>query len=454
MHQARLAPDSGQRRIFGTMTEREPLHGPGFTLTLYRLCAPLLAPFALMRARRRMIAEGIPAERVAERRGIATRARPNGPLVWFHAASIGESLSILPLVEVLSSETGILVTSGTATSATLLAKRLPEGAVHQFVPLDTPAAARRFLDHWRPDAGVFVESEIWPNLIESAGDRGIPLMLINARLSERTLARWSKMPRAARAVFSRFRNIVTQDQGTLDGLRILLPGATTRLTLGGNMKAAATPLPVDETSLAHWCATLGLRKTWIASSTHEGEDIPVLDAHDHVRKAHPDALLILVPRHPHRGPDIAREARALGHETARLAEEEPVRKTTSVLVADTLGELGLWYRLSSIVFLAGSFGEAGGHNPWEPVALGAILLHGPKVRNAANDYRDLKAQGAAHEVADADALGEEVSRLLSNPEERADRQEAARAASGGADTLVAEIATEIGALLETRGDPK
>ncbi len=432
------------------MTDRQTPPAPGLALGLYRLLAPLIAPFALARARKRMVAEGIPAGRSVERKGIATQPRPSGQLVWFHAASIGESLSILPLIETLKDDSGLLVTSGTATSAKLLEKRLPPGAIHQFVPHDTPAAARRFLTHWRPQVAVFVESEIWPNLIEAASRQGTPLLLINARMSDRTLDRWAKMPQSARAVFSRFLRIVTQDQRTLEGLRPFAQNPDKSLTHGGNMKAAAAPLPVEEARLAEWKSRLGRRKVWVASSTHEGEDGPVLDAHADVRKTHPDALMILVPRHPHRGYQIAEEAHTRGIETARLAGEESVTEETEVLVADSLGDLGLWYRLSPIVFLAGSFGSAGGHNPWEPIALGAVLLHGPHVKNAQNDYRDLKAAGAATEVRDAHDLGRTVTELLSNPADQARRQTAARAAMTGADDLVDRIANDIRDLLKTQ----
>ena len=447
-HRDRVRAIVGGGHRTGIMTEIASSRGPALALTLYRVLGPIAAPVALARARKRMAAEGIPATRAGERNGHATKPRPPGHLVWFHAASIGESLSILPLVETLARECAILVTSGTATSAKLLATRLPEGAVHQFAPLDTPAAAERFQKHWHPDIAVFVESEIWPNLIESTARRATPLMLINARMSDRALRRWARMPASARAVFSRFRQIVTQDQRTLDGLRPFVSGTGTTLGLGGNMKAAAKPLPVNDAALATWRDTLGARTAWVASSTHDGEDPAVLDAHDQIRAAHPDALLILVPRHPHRGGEITKMARARGFDTARLGGDEPVTPDTEVLVADTLGDLGLWYRLSPIVFLAGSFGQSGGHNPWEPIALGAALLHGPNVANAENDYRDLHAAGATVEVADGAALGKAVIALIDDPDKRARQQDAARTATTGADGLVDRLASDIRTLLE------
>lgn len=449
-HRDRVRAIVGGGHRAGIMTKIASSRRPALALALYRLLGPVVAPVALARARKRMAAEDIPTTRAVERNGHATQPRPPGQLVWFHAASIGESLSILPLVETLAGDCAILVTSGTATSAKLLATRLPEGAVHQFAPLDTPAAAGRFLRHWHPDIAIFVESEIWPNLIESTARRATPLMLINARMSERALHRWARMPASAHAVFSRFQRIVTQDQRTLDGLRPFVSDARTTLSLGGNMKAAASPLPVDNTALAKWRDTLGGRISWVASSTHDGEDPAVLQAHDRIRETHSKALLILVPRHPHRGSAIAEMARRQGFETARLSAGETVTPDTAVLVADTLGELGLWYRLSPIVFLAGSFGQSGGHNPWEPIALGAALLHGPNVANAENDYRDLHAAGAAIEVADGKALGDAVLALVDNPDRRARQQDAGRAATTGADGLVARIASEIRTLLESQ----
>ena len=209
------------------------------------------------------------------------------------------------------------------------------------------------------------------------------------------------------------------------------------------MKAAAAPLPVDRAALEDWQTTLANRPCWIASSTHPGEDAIMLDAHKAVRQMDPSTLLILVPRHPLRGTEIADLAHAQGLSVSRRAGGEPVTGDTEVLVADTIGELGLWYRLCPIVCLAGSFGEAGGHNPWEAIQLGAALLHGPNVPNAAGDYRDLQALGAAVEVSDATSLARAVVERLSNPEILTAQQDAARAALTGADDLVQRVAHDI-----------
>jgi 3-deoxy-D-manno-octulosonic-acid transferase len=423
---------------------------PTLLLRAYGLLAPLAAPVAQAKFKRDLAREGVPSGRLVERMGRATVAAPPGGRVWFHAASIGESLSILPLVEALADETQILVTSGTATSGKLLAQRLPEGVIHQFAPLDTPTAAQRFLTYWRPHVGVFVESEIWPNLMTRAmRHAGTSLMLVNARMSPRSLARWAKVPGTARKVFSSFLKIYTQNRETHDGLAPFHRSPETALLVGGNLKAAARPLPVDASALQRWRETLGTRPCWVASSTHEGEEEIVLEAHARVRQTYPDALLVLVPRHAHRGGwGITDLAQKLGHETARLGAEETVTTTTSVLVADTMGELGLWYRLSPIVFLAGSLGDAGGHNPWEPIALHAALLHGPNVQNAANDYRDLTDLGAATEVADAPAIADAITRLMSDPAHLAQCQKAAQGALTGADGLVDQILGDIRTFVE------
>lgn len=415
-------------------------------LRLYRALSRLLAGPAWHRTRLRLAAGGMPARRIAERQGRASLPRPEGPLIWFHGASVGEGLSILPLVEALLPDAAILVTTGTASSATLLGRRLPDGALHQFAPLDSPGAVAAFLDHWRPGAGVFVESEIWPNMLTQAHSRGIPLALVNARMSDRSLARWARMPTSARHLFGMFDRITTQDARTRDGLTRML-GDPGRVTLGGNMKPAAAPLPHDPAALADWRARLDTRPVWIASSTHAGEDPLILAAQCEILESHPDTLMILVPRHPERGADIARLAARSGLRTARLGAGEPVEPATQVLVADTIGDLGLWYRLSPIVCLAGSFGPAGGHNPWEAIGLGAALLHGPEVPNAAPDYAELDAAGAACEVADAPALARAVGGLLSDPGRLDRMRRAASASLRGADDLVQRVAADLRALL-------
>ncbi|PYE85391.1 3-deoxy-D-manno-octulosonic acid transferase [Pseudoroseicyclus aestuarii] len=410
-------------------------------LRAYGLAARLGQPLIQRRLAQRLAAQGVAPERLAERAGRATLPRPEGPLIWFHAASLGESLSILPLIEALRGEYRILVTTGTASSAEVLARRLPEGVLHQFAPFDGPPVTR-FLSHWRPALAVFVESEIWPLTLEACARAGVPRALIGARLSARSLRGWGRFPRSAAHVLGQFDMIAAQDAATRDGLAAL--GAR-QVRLAGNLKSAAAPPPVDAAELARLRGALG-RPVWCASSTHEGEDAPVLEAHLHLLRDRPDLLLILAPRHPERAEAIAALAHERGLTTARRSEGDP--GAAQVWIADTLGEMGLWYSLSPITFLAGSWGEAGGHNPFEPASLGAAILAGPKVPNAAQAYAALEAAGALETVEDAQALADAVAALLDAPEVLRQRGAAARGAARQGDALIAELAASLHALAE------
>ena len=380
-------------------------------LTLYGVATWVSGPLILRRATARLAEQGVAAERLAERRGIATLPRPDGPLVWLHGASVGETLSVLPLVARLTAQ-GItcLVTSGTATSAQILAQRLPRGALHQFAALDRAPWVARFLTHWRPDVAVFVESEIWPETLRLLDQRRIPRVLMNARLSARSMARWARWPRAARVLFGGFTAIVTQTPAQYDAFADM---DLTNARIGGNMKAAAGAPPHDTAALAALAGALAGRPVWTAVSTHPGEEAAALAAHATVLQQHPDAHLILCPRHPERGNELAALIAAQGlTRTRRSTGEAP---GAQVYLADTLGETGLWFRLAAVTFLGGSLVAKGGHNPWEPSACGSALLTGPHLDNVADDMAALTAAGAARVLDDAAALGPAVLALLANP---------------------------------------
>lgn len=358
-------------------------------LTLYRAATTLAEPLAgpILRGRAKRGKED--AERLRERLGYAGRARPAGPLVWLHAASVGESLSVLPLVERLRAERpdiAVLVTSGTVTSAELLAKRLPDDVIHQYAPVDGPAVARRFLGHWRPDLAVFIESELWPNLLLGAKKRGAKLALLSARITEESAKGWRKAPAAARALLDAFDLILAQDPASESRLQAL--GAATEGV--ANLKLAGEPLPVDPQALADLRDAAGERRVILAASTHEGEEEIVVAA------APADALLVIVPRHPERGESVAAMLRARGLATARRSAGEPLTPDTQAYVADTLGELGLFYRLADLAVIGGSLKPGiGGHNPMEPARLGVAMISGPYVFNFTDVYADLIAAGAA-----------------------------------------------------------
>lgn len=365
-------------------------------------------------------------DRIGERRGVATMVRPDGELVWFHAASVGESLSLLELIRRMTEERPelhVLVTTGTVTSAQVMAARLPAGAMHQFVPVDVLPWVRRFLDHWKPDLAVWTESELWPALITETRARGTPMVIINARMSRASHDRWRFLRGMVRNLLERFDEAHVQDELTASYLRHLgLPAK--RLHVTGTLKEGAAALPCDEAERQRLATHLGSRPTWLAASTHEGEEEKILDAHKQALKVNPRLLLILVPRHPHRGNDVAALIEARGCRHARRSAGELPDPETPVYLADTLGELGLWYRLAPISFVGGSLEPVGGHNPFEPAELGSVILHGPYVRNFADIFQRLTEAKAARLVASPDSLAAAVNDLL-NPDRAADMAHAA-----------------------------
>ena len=408
---------------------------PGATTLyrVYRLATRALGPLAQRSAARKLRAGGVSADRIAERAGFATLSRPEGRLAWFHAASVGESLAVLALMERLRDRRdglNLLITSGTATSAALLAKRLPAGACHQFAPLDSPVAVRRFLDHWRPDAGIFVESELWPNMLVSAEARGIPLALVNARLSAKSVAGWQRRPDTARYVLDRFRLFVTQNAAAADNL-IRMGADPDRIVEGVNLKSTSAPPPVDQSALSTLRDAVAGRPVWVAASTHAGEEDIVLAAHKAVLADHPDALLILVPRHPDRAGAVAQIITGEQHSFTRRSDGDLPAADSQVYLADTLGEMGLWFSLSPIVFLGGSLKPIGGHNPYEPAAFGTAILSGPHVTNFSETFAALKDVGGVVTCSDAKALAQHVSEWLNDDDARA---RIAKAASEFAET--------------------
>jgi 3-deoxy-D-manno-octulosonic-acid transferase len=383
-------------------------------LAFYRIATTLLGPLApaLLNWRRRRGKED--PRRMAERMGYPSLARPKGPLVWLHGASVGEGIALLPLVERLVARgLNVLVTTGTVTSATILAGRLPAGAQHQYLPLDIPRFLARFLDHWRPGLALVAESEIWPNMLRMAHERGVPLALVNARLSPRSFARWGKAPKVIGSLLSRIDLCLAQTRD--DALRLQTLGAP-RVEVSGNLKYDVPAPPYVQSTLAQMTAAVGARPVWFAASTHAGEEEIILGVHQRLREHFPDLLTILAPRHARRGGQIAQVAADFGVPAALRSLGDRITPQTQFYVADTMGEMGLFYRLTSIVLVGKSLGAAqGGQNPIEPAKLGALVLHGPHVGNFAEVYRDLAAARGAVEVADEAALGEALRLYFSDP---------------------------------------
>ena len=407
---------------------------------LYQALTRPLAPIALVCLRRRRRNGKEDALRFCERQGIPGLPRPIDPLVWIHAASVGEATAVSSLIERLLHERpalGILVTTGTVASARLLEERLPPGARHQFVPVDLPHWVARFLDHWRPDLALWVESELWPNLVLATHARGIPMALVNGRLSARSHSRWRWWPGMIEPILGAFALCLAQDAQQAERLRSL--GAQ-RVENVGDIKAAASALPVDRAELSRLRERIGPRPLWLAASTHAGEEEAAAAVHRGLAASHPGLLTIIAPRHPARADAIAEMLAAHGLRVARRARGEPIAGDIEVYLADTMGELGLYYSLAGIAFIGGSLAAKGGHNAFEAARLDCAVLHGPDMSNCAAMAAALAAAGAAETVANADGLARSVSALLGDPALRARRAAAgARAAAAGLGVLDAVL---------------
>lgn len=414
-----------------------------FPVRLYAAAANLIAPLVYGRVKAKLAVHDTDPARYPEKLGHATAKRPDGTLVWFHAASVGESLSVLGLITHIGRAHpgwSFLITSGTASSAQIVARRLPPRTRHQFAPLDSRRAVRRFLDHWRPAAAIFVESELWPQMLGETRARDIPLALINARISDGSARNWKRAPKTARHLLGHFALIHTQDARTTKHLHDL--GQMNALT-GQNLKAASGPLPYSAEEHGRLITALNGRPLWLASSTHPGEDEIALDAHAALLADHPRLCLILVPRHPERADGIEAQIAARALTFSRRGTGGRIGPGTQIYLADTLGETGLWYALSPLTCLCGSFAPVGGHNPYEPAYAGSAVLHGPRHANFAKVYADFDASGGALEVADAPALAGAAHRLLSDHAALADMRAKARGFAGAQQDMLDGISTRL-----------
>lgn len=412
-----------------------------FTLRLYRLASFVGSPIAPQVLARRLTRGKEHPERLAERRGEPSLQRPAGPLVWVHGASVGEMLAAVPLIERLRAQDfAVLVTSGTVTSAALAEQRLPKGVMHQFIPLDAPRFVRRFLDHWRPGLALFVESDLWPNLILSCAERKMPMIVINGRLSERSFSRWRRVPGAIGALLARFDLCLAQSGA--DAERYAELGAQ-RIITTGNLKLDVPAPPADPSALQSLKNIIGARSVVAAASTHPGEEEAVIAAHQRLRTKFPSLLTVIVPRHPARGTGIAEIAKAAGLAVALRSQRAQPLPDVGIYVADTLGELGLLYRVAPIVFMGGSLASHGGQNPIEAVRLGAAVLHGPHVWNFAEIYSMLDQSRGAELVADGEALAAQLEAWLADA---AARKAAAMAGSSVVDRLGGALKRTLAAL--------
>lgn len=395
---------------------------------------PIAGPYLGARAR----AGKEDAARLGERQGHASAPRPLGPLVWLHGASVGEMRVALQVQAALAAQRpdlSFLLTTGTQSSAALAARSAPVRTTHQFAPIDRPSAVRRFLSHWRPDVGIFAESDLWPNLVTEACRRGVRLALVNGRMSADSLSGWARTPAMARRVLAAFDVLLAADMRTAEGLTTLAARTTPNV---GNLKVAAPAPPIDAATRAALTAAIGGRPVWLAASTHPGEDEIALAAHARLRAERPDALLVIAPRHVERGAAIA----ALAGGAPQRSRGETPGAGDAVYVADTMGEMGALYAACGVALVAGSLlPQLTGHNPIEPIRCGAAPVSGPHVESFADIFADLVAAGAVEIVDGAEAMAAAVEAAWAAPEMRAARVEAGLTAlARGADALSATLA--------------
>lgn len=407
---------------------------------LYSLSGFVLTPALRLWLRRRVARGKEDPTRLSERFGITSQPRPEGALVWLHAASVGETQSVLTLVRALleaNPALHLLITTGTLTSAALVAQQQLPRTLHQFVPLDTFPAVRRFLAHWQPNLALWVESEFWPQLLWQARAQRMPLLLINARMSARSQQGWQRFPWLIRELLQGFTAIYAGSPE--DAARLQSLGARDVQDIG-NLKFDAAPLSVDAALVDTLTRSIGQRRCWVAASTHANEEQQISDTHRQLAAAFPDLLTILVPRHAARGDAIATDLRARGFSLAQRSKGEPITTRTQLYLADTMGELGSFYRFAGVAFIGGSLIAHGGHNPLEPARLDCAILTGPHTHNFTTIVSRLHEAGALRIVHDKDDLAVQLAALWQQPETLAAMRQQARSllqqASGTSATVV------------------
>ncbi len=407
----------------------------------------LLAPLVNLRMRKRIEPEDEDPVRFGERQGYPSRPRPPGHLIWIHAAGESEAVSALTLIEGIrraDEAVSVLLTSETAAASRLIGQRISKRVVHQYLPYDQASAIDNFLDHWHPDAAIWVESGFWPNLVRATRALGVPMLLINARISENSFRGWRRAPKLIRSMLGCFDLCVAQSLPDVGRLATLGAGNAACV---GNLKAAAPPLPADERMLERLGRSIGRRPVWLAAGIDPGEEGAIVKAHTHAREDFPDLLTILAPHEGGRGEAVSEYLRRQRLTVARRSGLEPVRSETEVYVADSLGEMGIFYRLAPIVFVGGSLVDRGGRNPLEAACLECALLCGPHMDNHADVVRELVQADAAVQVENPAALCEALTAMLGDPGRVARRAMAGSdhvaRSQGVLDDLVEEISPYI-----------
>ncbi len=366
-------------------------------------------------------------QRWGERYGVY-RSPPTDPVLWVHAVSVGEVNAAAPLVDALLARDQrhrVLVTTITPTGSARVAALWGEHVDHVYLPYDLPGAVSRFLLHFRPRIGLILETELWPNLLFGCRDHDVPALIVNGRLSERSLRGYDLLtPLLGRSLRS-LRGIVAQSEADAD--RFLRMGATRESTVvGGNLKFDIAADPQAQAFARAFRAAEGERPAWIAASTHAGEEAAVLALHQRLRRRWPDLLLVWAPRHPERFRIVAHQAAQAGFRTATWQMTHQPDAGDDVFVVDTLGELARYYACVDVAFVGGSLVEVGGHNLLEPAAAGTAMVTGPHLFNFADIAAQLQAAGALRIGADEAAVGDALEALLADADARGEMAAAAQ----------------------------
>lgn len=387
-------------------------------LKIYNTLIRFLYPIAISRyieKRKKRGKEDI--KRFNERVGRPIKPRPEGKLIWMHGASVGESISMLPLIQRLLEvypNAHVMVTTGTLTSAEIMAKRLPERAFHQYLPIENPVFATRFLKHWKPDIALWFESEFWPAMLSCIKRKNIPLILVNGRISNKSFKRWQQFDFIIKEILECFTLCLGQSDEDEYRLRVL--GAKNTMCLG-NLKYAGLPLPIDENKKQEIAEQITGRTVWLVSSTHDDEEFKIARFLKDLQKKVPNLLTFMAPRHPQRGSEIKqRLQKELGLNVALRSANEKITEKTDVYVADTIGELGIWYDLIPLVFIGGSLIPHGGQNFIEPSRSRDAVIVGPHMYNFADAMNRAKKADAVIQVNDVLELMETVENLLTHPD--------------------------------------
>ena len=355
-------------------------------------------------------------KRFNERIGRPQKTRPEGRLVWLHGASVGESVSMLPLIQKIldyAPDIHVMVTTGTVTSADVMSKRLPERAFHQFIPIDNPIFTTRFVKYWHPNVALWFESEFWPAMLSSIKRKNIPLILINGRISNKSFKRWQQFDFISKELLSCFTLCLGQSEE--DAYRLHVLGAANTMCLG-NLKYAGLPLPIDENKKKEFKKMVKDRPLWLASSTHNDEEIRIAKVHKRLKEKFPNLLTIIAPRHPQRGNEIKEQISKLELKSVLRSQNEKLSLQDDIYIADTIGEMGIWYDIAKIVFIGGSLIPHGGQNFIEPSRMHDAVIVGPHMHNFTDAMNRAKKADAIIQVTDTLELEEIVTQLLQNKE--------------------------------------